>query len=256
MDKKFIFFDIDGTLTDKKTGKVVPSALTCIQKLKDNGHFVAIASGRALYKTKPMMDICNIDHLICNGGAAIVINREVIENHPLDRLKAIALCKEAEDKGYGVLVAVDDSIKVVMRNDLFLKQMGERLEPTIYEYTNLEYESFPNFFKIYISIKKEEEKNLSLIHSLGNLRFAGDYIMYQHDKKNEGIQRVLDIMNASDNQVVVFGDDTNDLIMFQDQWFKIAMGNACEELKNKADFVTKDNIDDGILYACKTFGWI
>jgi hypothetical protein len=34
------------------------------------------------------------------------------------------------------------------------------------------------------------------------------------------------------------------------------MGNACDELKEKADFVTKENIDDGIEYACQYHGWI
>ena len=44
--------------------------------------------------------------------------------------------------------------------------------------------------------------------------------------------------------------------MFQKQWTCIAMGNACDELKQKATFVTKDNTDDGIQYACQYFGWI
>ena len=56
--------------------------------------------------------------------------------------------------------------------------------------------------------------------------------------------------------VVVFGDDYNDLVMFHSQWTSIAMGNACDELKAKADFVTKTNVEDGIQYACQYFGWI
>ncbi|MCF0109993.1 MAG: HAD hydrolase family protein, partial [Erysipelotrichaceae bacterium] len=56
--------------------------------------------------------------------------------------------------------------------------------------------------------------------------------------------------------VVVFGDDYNDLVMFDKQWFSIAMGNACEELKQKADYVTDLNVNDGIYKACEHFGWI
>ena len=44
--------------------------------------------------------------------------------------------------------------------------------------------------------------------------------------------------------------------MFKDEWFKVAMGNACEALKEKADFVTKKNSENGILYACKKNKWI
>ena len=52
MEKKFLFFDIDGTLTDRATGEIVPSAKEVLQRLEENGHFVAIATGRAHYKAE------------------------------------------------------------------------------------------------------------------------------------------------------------------------------------------------------------
>ena len=47
MNKKFFFFDIDGTLINKLTGELVPSAQKTIAQLQENGHFVCIATGRA-----------------------------------------------------------------------------------------------------------------------------------------------------------------------------------------------------------------
>ena len=52
MEKKYFFFDIDGTLTDRSTGKIVPSAREALDRLEANGHFVAIATGRAHYNLK------------------------------------------------------------------------------------------------------------------------------------------------------------------------------------------------------------
>ena len=66
----------------------------------------------------------------------------------------------------------------------------------------------------------------------------------------------MDHFGAPYEDVVVFGDQKNDLKMFRDEWTSIAMGNAIDELKEKADFVTKNADDDGIEYACKHFGWI
>jgi hydroxymethylpyrimidine pyrophosphatase-like HAD family hydrolase len=39
--------------------------------------------------------------------------------------------------------------------------------------------------------------------------------------------------------------------MFVDRWVKVAMGNACPELKACADYVTTDVDNDGIWNACK-----
>lgn len=257
MKKKYFFFDIDGTLTNKETGEIVPSAKETIKKLQDCGHFVCIATGRAYYKTKEFAKMAGIHHIVSNGGAAITIDDVLIENKPLDHQKAVNLCEEAQKKGYGVLVSTNDSIDVSMINDDFINQVGYRQEPTRYFLKqSFSYNDFKDIYKIYIAIDKEDEDNLSLLNSLGHIRFVDSYLTYQHDEKDKGIERMIEIVNGSLDDVVVFGDDYNDLVMFKEQWTSIAMGNACEELKQKASFVTKRNVDDGIQFACQYFGWI
>ena len=50
MKKKYCFFDIDGTLTDRSTNQViVPSALEALEKLEENGHFVASADRKGTF---------------------------------------------------------------------------------------------------------------------------------------------------------------------------------------------------------------
>jgi hydroxymethylpyrimidine pyrophosphatase-like HAD family hydrolase len=44
--------------------------------------------------------------------------------------------------------------------------------------------------------------------------------------------------------------------MFDPAWTSIAMGNGMQELKDRADYVTAENTDDGIMKACLHFGWI
>ncbi|MDE6953923.1 MAG: Cof-type HAD-IIB family hydrolase [Erysipelotrichales bacterium] len=257
MVKKYFFFDIDGTLTNKETGEIVPSAKEAIRLLQENGHFVCIATGRAYYKTRQFAKKMGIRHIVSNGGAAITINNQLLENKPLPYQKAVALCDEAQNKGFGVLISTDDSIDVCMIDDRFIHQVGYRKEPTRYFlYQNKEYKDFKDIYKIYIAIPKEKENQLSLLKSLGYIRFMPDYLTYQHDEKEKGIQRMIELVGGKQEDVVVFGDDYNDLVMFKDEWFSIAMGNACQELKDKADFITKKNVDNGILYACQYFGWI
>lgn len=67
---------------------------------------------------------------------------------------------------------------------------------------------------------------------------------------------MMDLLNAPIEDVVVFGDGYNDVSMFLPQWNSIAMGNAREVLKQRADYVTTNCDDDGIQKACEHFGWI
>ncbi len=257
MDKKYFFFDIDGTLTNKETGKMVPSAKKTIQLLQENGHFVAIATGRAYYKTKDFAKNAGIHHIVSNGGAALAINDMLIKNSPLDHDKAVSLCYEAQKAGFGILIADDDSIDVRMHDMRFIEQVGFRKEPTKYFLEkDKKFEDYKDIYKIYVSIPKDKENLLPSLNSLGHLRFIEEYLTFQHDQKAQGIMDMMKSISGDIKDVVVFGDDTNDLIMFKDCWTNIAMGNACESLKEKATFVTRDNIDDGIQFACRHFGWI
>ena len=255
--KKYIFFDIEVTLTDNITFKIVPSAKDALDKLRKNGHFVAIATGRAYYKAKDFLKEIGLRNMVCNGGNGIVINHELIRNAPLDRTKALAVIKQAESLGYGVLIAPFDSKDVVSKNTLFLKQAGYRKEPTCYIINDkLDYDQLENIYKIYISIPVDKEAELTLKDTLGSLRFEKEYLMFQPDNKKRGIIEIVDLMGGSLDDVVVFGDDYNDLMMFDERFYNIAMGNACDALKAKADYITNSNINDGIYNACKVHGWI
>lgn len=255
--KKYIFFDIDGTLTDNATGKIVPSAKVTLDKLRKNGHFIAVATGRAYYKARDFLKEVGLRNMVCNGGNGIVINHELIRNAPLDRAKALAIIDQAESLGYGVLVAPFDSKDVVSKDTLFFKQAGYRKEPTRYIINDkLDYYKLENIYKIYISIPADKEAELTLKDTLGSLRFEKEYLMFQPDNKKRGIIEMVDLMGGSLDDVVVFGDDYNDLMMFDKRFYNIAMGNACDALKIKADYITNSNINDGIYNACKVHGWI
>ena len=240
-DMKYIFFDIDGTLTDNTTGKIVPSAQEALDKLQENGNFVAIATGRAYYKAKNFLKEVGLNNMVCNGGNGLVINHQLVKNAPLDRQKALAVIDEAENLGYGILIAPFDSIDVYSKNTLFLKQAGYRKEPTRYTI-----DSEINIYKIYISIPASEETRLTLKDTLGSLRFEQEYLMFQPDDKKQGIVDMIAMIKGNIDDVVVFGDDYNDLVMF----------DACDELKAKADYITDRNTSDGIYNACRVHGWI
>ncbi len=257
-ERKYFFFDIDGTLTDRATNQVVPSAKEAIRLLQENGHFCAINTGRAAYKGAPVMDQIGVDNMICNGGRGLIIDRELVKNMPLDFDAAKALYDQALERGYGMLVAQDNSIDVYAANFDFIRQAGERLEPTRY-IIDKTYVPHPPIYKMYAAIPPEEETNLPLLNNpeqYGALRFEAGYLIIQPDEKKNGILRMLEAIDGDPANTVVFGDDTNDLDMFSDPFYKIAMGNGHPDLKAVADEVAPKNTDDGIYKVCKAHGWI
>ena len=60
-------------------------------------------------------------------------------------------------------------------------------------------------------------------------------------------------LNLPVEELIVFGDNYNDISMFQIAGMRIAMGNAEEEVKKEADFVTLSNDQSGIAYAITNY---
>ena len=256
MKKKYFFFDIDGTLTDSSRN-ITPSARDTVLKLQQNGHFVAVATGRAHYRTVDLTEGVGIRNMVCNGGACIAINDEIVLNTPLDRDRCIDIIAHAEAEGIGWLVTLDDTDSCYLPDYKFLEQGGRRNEATTYKIVpGLDYRNLTDIGKVYLAVHADQEHLYPWIHQLPYLRFNPRHIVFEQDQKKDGIIHMMNLLNAPLEDIVVFGDGKNDVTMFDDRWMTIAMGNGSEELKKKAKYVTTANVDDGIRNACLHFGWI
>ena len=66
--------------------------------------------------------------------------------------------------------------------------------------------------------------------------------------KYNGINRVAQIENIKNENIIAFGDGLNDIDMIEKCGVGVAMKNALIDVKQKANFITdKSNSEDGII---------
>ena len=71
MDRKALFFDIDGTLLSEITHKVPESAAHALEKARKKGHLVFINSGRTFCLTREFLNLVETDGCLCGCGTYI-----------------------------------------------------------------------------------------------------------------------------------------------------------------------------------------
>ena len=61
------------------------------------------------------------------------------------------------------------------------------------------------------------------------------------------------MLNIPTEQIATIGDMPTDVLMFRKSGVSIAMGNATDEVKAQATYVTRSNTEDGFAYAIEHF---
>ena len=68
----------------------------------------------------------------------------------------------------------------------------------------------------------------------------------------QGIRNILHLYNINRDEIITIGDNYNDIDMFSFSKTSIAMGNAPDEVKKYATFVTDSNNNEGIRKALES----
>jgi hydroxymethylpyrimidine pyrophosphatase-like HAD family hydrolase len=71
-------------------------------------------------------------------------------------------------------------------------------------------------------------------------------IVADNTSKGDAISHFSAIYNIPEKNRIAIGDDSNDISMFENCGYNVAMGNALPSLKDKADYITLDNNHDGV----------
>ena len=255
MKPEMIFFDIDGTLLDHN--KQLPSSTKqAIQALKENGHEVAIATGRAPYLFKELREELEIDSFISFNGQYVVLRGEVIYKNPLNRKSLHALKNFASQYNHPLVYMGSDTMKA---NIVYHPHIEKSITTLGFEHP----ERDPYYFidrEIYQALlfctDEHEAAYGETFHDLNFIRwhqFSMDVLPYGGSKA-QGIARFIDKLGYTKEQVYAFGDNLNDIEMLQFVGNSVAMGNAPDLVKKAAKYVTKDVNDNGIVHGLELVG--
>ncbi len=259
MRKKYLFFDIDGTLTATDELHSFPKdTLITLGLLKAAGHFVAIATGRAHCMAVDAMHKTGITAMVCDGGNGLVMGNTVLKIDPMDRRQCLKLISELEARRVPYGVMDGDKLEYHTKSQAFVDRAGAAVGSFMRGHVDPYFDArqVKSFHKIFVACHAGEEKNIPALKNMFSMRFHEDAIVVEPGDKFKGIKDMMNFLKAPLEDVVVFGDGANDLDMFSKAPFKIAMGNAVPELKAIADYVTADSDKGGIMQACQHFGWI
>ncbi|MBT1175119.1 Cof-type HAD-IIB family hydrolase [Bifidobacterium sp. LC6] len=261
-DIKAVFFDIDGTLTSFTTHKVPDSTVHAIHALQTAGIKVLICTGRAPSQMKVVLDTMPVtfDGIVAFNGQYCFDGTGFFASQALDR-DDIAIILDWLDGHPDVVCNFGEKDYVYFnQDDAALRatwaQLGKTApvryfdDPHVRTLTNETFQISP-----FIGVEQENE----LVGLCGNVRGvrwhpAFTDLIPADGGKPRGIQRFMQHYGITRDQTMAFGDGGNDTAMLAYAGIGVAMGNATEEPKAAADYVTDDVDHDGVLNALQHYG--
>ena len=255
---KIIFFDIDDTLRNSKTGFVPSTIPTVFKQLRDKGILTGIATGRGIFGVVPEIKALKPDFFVTLNGAYIEEKKgNVIYSNKIAKDKVEEYITWTKEVGIDYGLVGSHAAKLSRRTEM----ISQAIDPI---YPDLEVD--PDFYQkedIYQMWTFEEQgDDLVLPESLASTLRMVRWHEHSSDvvpisgSKAAGVAKVVDQLGLKPENVMVFGDGLNDLELFDYAGISVAMGISHDKIKEKADYITKTLEEDGVFNALEGFGMV
>jgi Cof subfamily protein (haloacid dehalogenase superfamily) len=256
MNKKLIFFDIDGTLL-ASNGKIPDSTKESIRKLQEAGHEVAIATGRAPFMFQDIRQELNIHSYVSFNGTYAIFQGEVVYNKPISLDIMKELYQFSRQQNHPLVYMGLEKLMATEENHPFIIQGMNWLHSTYPDVDPQFYRKHP-IYQIEVYCGEEDEHLYDRFLELRKIRWfeKGLDLLVKGSSKQTGMEKIMERLHFKPEDVVAFGDGTNDVEMIQFAGVGVAMGNAHPDLKEVAKYVTKSVDEEGIAHAVRELSLI
>lgn len=244
-----IFFDIDGTLVPHGKDDMPESTKKALYALRKKGVKLFIATGRPSNSIDHVKKMFDFDGFLTSNGQYCFNNETLIFEKYISKDSIKELIPYVEENNLPVLYAtLEDCYKTS-----YLTHHFDNNRPLVNYETLLKQDIVQ--IMAYID-KKDDDEFLTHLPNCKSVRWSPIFadIIPSEGGKDKGIDKMIEYYNIPINNVMAVGDGENDTTMLKHVPNSVAMGNANNEVKKHASYITSHIEDDGILNACIHFG--
>lgn len=261
------FFDIDGTLAwqDPKLAQELPegerdlspypneTVAQAIRTFVANGNKAFICTGRTLSCIHPKLLELPWAGVVCLAGGYAELEGRIVRNAAINPGLLQRLAPYLEQSGEVIRFEGIDRV-VRMSADApetygYARTVGDAV-------TQLEhYNAYKILMSTPLANRIAQDEELGPLLCLNELELEVTEISPRECTKRAGIKAVLDALGPDHGTVYGIGDASNDIALMEAVDVGIAMGNAPDFLKEKADYVTDSFDHDGVVTALEHF-WL
>jgi Cof subfamily protein (haloacid dehalogenase superfamily) len=256
---RLVLSDVDGTLVTPEK-ELTDGAKRAVRELQDAGIDFAITSGRPPRGMAMLIKPLNLKTPIAafNGGAFVNPDLSPVRTHMLDPGASEQAVKYLLDKGLDVWVYTENDWLV---RDLKAPHVAKESSTVqfdakiVKEFTSEHLARATKIVGVSDDNKLMAETDKTLHDQLGKQasvsRSQAYYLDITPPEANKGnvVRELSRLLNIPQNEIATIGDMPNDIPMFEQGGFSVAMGQASDQVKSAADAVTGSNEDDGFAKA-------
>ena len=249
MKYKAVFVDVDGTLIPNYTDLVPsPRVSEAIAKARKKGVHVGLVTGR------PMKYLENIfAHLRLEGPSVIVNGTQVIDSVTKEILWQQAL--SFEDLSSSLAITKQFASRIIINDEGIDIPYTTQTNIKLYKNPLLVYiESLPGNEADDLVASLTHMPTITATKTIGFKSGQSDVIIsHVNATKQHGLLTASEILGISTREIIGIGDGYNDFPLMMAAGFKVAMGNAIEDLKDIADYIAPTVDADGVADVIEKF---
>lgn len=256
MNKKALFFDVDGTLLSEITRTVPESTVRALSEARRQGHLVFINSGRTYSQLGKIKELVEVDGYLCGCGTYARVGDEVIYAYEIPHERGAQIKRDIVKYNLDGILEAAAGCCAQQKESRFaeVRRIRKALEFAMQD-CRWEDESFE--FDKFCVLTDEESDAEGFFKTLEpdiDVIDRGNQF-YECVPKGHSKATIMDVVlkrfGLTLEDAYVFGDSMNDLSMFRHAPNAVLMGHHDEGLEPYASFITKTVEDDGIEYALK-----